>query len=588
MSESGRPKRRVNPMLLLGEDDSASKKTAKPDETPEAPKASGVESVVRKPSTGAQQGQLVESTEFKKKRPTNGLLLPSVKAPKPDETPAPEDPGAEKSLPKPSVPKADAPKKAVPVSELIGEKPVKETPAEPEKPARRVVNPMFDLSSELDAPLPAKTKPATPKAKPVAEKPAPEEKVADTKPEEKKPARRVVNPMFDLSSEVDVPLPTPTKTLRINPIVNPGGSSEVDTPKLPKRDTSSLFKEKPDAKPRSRYSKKIEPQIEADDWTDDTSTDTPYGLGGENDSAAPKPQYDKGFHMTDRDITIIRFLARYRYAYTDQLARLVDTMPRTIISRLRTLEKRGFIRKQPITDRQYLWVSRKAGNVLADINFPEIKKGTLSYITLPHTIGLVNLGVEFEREAGGKDLLGEGKGIDNWEVPSERWKFGIWGHPDGQHKGYMTVTEREIRQAQLRNRGGRDTKEMRELTHLAFSNPDPIELEEGQEHLFVVYGSGGKTSEHVPDLVVTRPRDENGKSQHIAIELELTPKSPAEWKKILRTYRDEGIAFQRVVYFTHKRSISTGILKADEEVGLGDRLVIRKYIPQNGNLPFWG
>lgn len=410
-----------------------------------------------------------------------------------------------------------------------------------------------------------------------------------------KPKRRV-NPMF-LAGEEKEHVETPLKPSRpaekmIRPsFMLPGEKAPATRiPKRPSKPENKAFQAMPEdeVKPRSQYSRKIEANVEFEEWTDDSSTDTSYGLGGENDVDFIEPQYSKAFHLTTRDIIMMRFLARYRYAYTDQLARLVDSMPRTVSARLRVLEQRGFVRRQAITERQYLWMTRKAGNLIVDVNFPEIRKGSLSYATIAHTIGLANLGVEFEREAGGKDLLGEGKGFDNWVAPENRWKLGIWGNPEGKTMGEMTVTEREIRQGQLRWRGGRSSKEMRELVDLASHSPEAPELEEGQEGLFVIYGAGGKGGEHIPDLVVARDRAEDGKPEHLAIELELTPKSTADWRKILRNYRDNGDMYSKIYYFTHKRAISTALKRVDEEVGLGDRLVIRKYVPQNASMPFWG
>lgn len=444
-------------------------------------------------------------------------------------------------------------------------------------------------------------KPVNPGKKSIPAPPGVNKNVGVKSGDDSKPAPRKVNPLFLAGEEkeyVDVEAAKTGKDRVLRPnFILTGERENVPSIVLPKRNLRKPFQPLPEgeAKPRGQYSRKVDSHVEAEEWTDDDSTDTSAGLGGEKDDYKGA-QYSKGFHLTERDVILIRFLARYRYAYVDQLARLVDSTPRTVAARLRKLEERGFIRKELIAGRQYLWVSRKAGNALVDIAFNEIKKGSLSYVTVAHTIGLVNLGVEFEREAGGKDLLGEGKEVVDWEMPFNRWKFGIWGHPDGRVRGEMTVTEREIRQGQLRWRGGRSSKEMRELVSLAAANSEPVELEEGQEGLFVIYGQGGAGGEHIPDLVVARERDENGRPQHIAIELELTAKTFEEWRKVLRNFRDNGLAsedgansgmYSKIVYFTHKRSIANGLRKADEEVGLGDKLVIRKYNP-SGNLPFWG
>lgn len=339
-------------------------------------------------------------------------------------------------------------------------------------------------------------------------------------------------------------------------------------------------------KKKSSYVTKPSAAVESGDWLDEDEG-TSAGLGGEVDDRYVKPQYEKGFHLTERDVIMMRFMARYRYAYLDQLARLVDSIPRNVGNRLRTLEKRGFVRKESITDRQHLWTIRKAGLVLVDSDFREIKKGSISYATIAHTIGLVSLGVELEREAGGKNLLGEPYEGDEWVYPERRWKMGLYGNPEGLTRGEMTVTEREIRQGQMRWRGNRSYTELRGLVDSAVENPEGPELEEGMEGLFVVYGPGGKGGEHVPDLVVARERDENGNPQHIAVELELTPKTPTEWRKILRNYRDNGLMYSKVYYFTHKKSIGTTLLKLAADEGFAEKFVVRKYVPKN-KIPFWG
>lgn len=393
-------------------------------------------------------------------------------------------------------------------------------------------------------------------------------------------------------------VPPARKHRTINPLLIAGGEKphNVETVEhVLKPTTPNVFRNLPDGRTknvkennRPRYETKLGENMSSEEWTEDETTDDSTTLGGERDTGVKKPNYAKALHLTKRDVILIRFMARYRYAYSDQLARLVDTSPKTITGRLRTLEQRGLVRKEHIADRRYLWTSRKGGNAIVDINFPEVRKGSISYATIAHTVGLASLGVELEREAGGKDLLGEGSEFEEWVPPKNRWKFGIWGHPEGKGYGEMTVTEREIRQAQMRWRGNRDSDVMRQIVHLAATGNEQPECEEGGEGLFVVYGNATGGGEHIPDLVIVRERKEDGKPRSIAIELELTEKTLPDWVRILRNYQQNGEMFEKIVYFTHKRSIRNGLMKADEQVGLGDRLVLRKYVPKNSNIPFWG
>jgi hypothetical protein len=365
------------------------------------------------------------------------------------------------------------------------------------------------------------------------------------------PAKRVVSPLFDFKSDGFAPTHRKPDVRRLRP------DSMIDTGSV-----EDFDEDKKAAKAAKNAKKAVEPTR-------------------------------RPFQIQERDITLLRFLTKYQFSYVDALARVVDSTPQSITKRLRTLEDYDLVKRQTIAAGSTLWQSRKAGIELSGMAFKENKR-SISFATIRHTIGLINLAAELEREApGSKDILGLGDKFGEEFPAMNRFPGGIrlYGEEALETSltyGEMTVSEREIRQGQKRYRGGRSSADMRDIVDFAILNPEAPELEPGNEGLFVVYGHGGKTGEHVPDLVVTRPRDENGKPQHFAIELELTPKSPADWKRILRSYRENGGMYSRIYYFTADRPIANMIRNADEEVGLGERLVLRKYTPKNKRQPFLG
>lgn len=335
---------------------------------------------------------------------------------------------------------------------------------------------------------------------------------------------------------------------------------------------------------------KAKPGIDVEDWTKDDSTDTDRGFGGESDKAHVEPELGAGFHLTERDITIIRFLARYRYAYNFQIARLVRTSVKGIRPRLKTLADRGFIRKQVVTGTQHIWLSTKAGNLVADIDLVPIKKGELSWATVAHTLGLVNIGIELE--TGGENLLKE----EEWPTMNN---IDVRGRIV---PGERVVTEKEIRAGQQKWRMNRTTSDMREVIDEALRDAGDTEINEqtgeieyvmppesleGNEGLFVIYAP---TGEHIPDMVVSRGRDSTGKPINIAIELELHEKTHADWRRILKAYKEHGDMYDKVIYFTQKRNISNQLQKINNaDVHLpADKFMIRKYIPKNEREPFWG
>lgn len=370
----------------------------------------------------------------------------------------------------------------------------------------------------------------------------------------------------------DVQLPFPK--IPSNPRTIPNVDSEVDTVVIGDkiRDFGEQRVELPET-------------IDVSDWTDDTSDDPTIGLGAEKEANAPSKKKRLGtrFTITDRDIIMMKFMARYRYAYVDQLARLVNGDVKDVKKRLKKLESEGLVRSESITRGQDIFLTRKNGNLILDIDFNEIKKGEVSFVTLAHTIGVANLGVEFEMATGGKNLLGED------DFPKyNRYYMGVRDpYSEPTQLGEMTVTEREIRRGNRLFRGDKSTEDMRYLAEAAVADRSAPELLEGNEGLFVVYGTG-KDGEHVPDLVIARPRGENGEVKHIAIELEITPKSNNEWHRILRWYREHGFMYEKIYYFTHKRTLADAIKKAAEHTNMEEKVIIRKYIPQNNRGPFWG
>lgn len=416
-----------------------------------------------------------------------------------------------------------------------------------------VVSPPAQMSSPVPVVRPAVSRP---RVNPLFADPTPEgdeELSLDVGVNEtdEKPAKRVVSPLFDFKSDVTVPVKRKPEARRMRP------DAMIDS-----GDEASFEEEKKSRKSSKASSKKVEPTR-------------------------------RPFQIQERDITLLRFLTKYQFSYVDAIARVLDSTPQSINKRLRTLEEYDLVKRETIAAGSTLWQSRKAGIELAGMNFKENKRA-ISFATIRHTIGLVNLATELEREApGSKDILGLSDKFGEEFPVRNRFPGGIRLYGEEALNtpltyGEMTVSEREIRQGQKRYRGGRSSAEMRDIVDFAILNPEAPELEPGNEGLFVVYGSGGKTGEHVPDLVVTRPRGEDGKPQHFAIELELTPKSPGDWKRILRSYRENGGMYSRIYYFTSDRPIANMIRNADEEVGLGDRLILRKYTPKNKRQPFKG
>ena len=103
--------------------------------------------------------------------------------------------------------------------------------------------------------------------------------------------------------------------------------------------------------------------------------------------------------------------------------------------------------------------------------------------------------------------------------------------------GARVVTERELRKAE----GDSAQEAMRLVAGLGVESHRPAVDGRGRErYLCVPLGTGGQV--HYPDLVVAQ------RGGLTAIEVEITSKTPTQWKQILRAYQGAPRTFRQVVY----------------------------------------
>lgn len=295
---------------------------------------------------------------------------------------------------------------------------------------------------------------------------------------------------------------------------------------------------------------------------------------GWGDEVEEKPREKKsGFRLTPRDIVVIDFFGRYRYGTKVQAARLVGTSEGAINARMLRMGQAGFLRKENVANGKGVWTPTREGLGVADLDFAPIGAGKISLVTMAHTLGLANLGVEVE--------IGNGEELFGFELDSER-----------------VVTERLIASSQQRMKKAREARESDdwvgswELDDLLLRDEeydprgDSPENVPGNESLYVLSSDLYK-KDHVPDMVIPMVRGDDGFARNIAVELELSPKHHSEWKRILLTYMESDV-FGRVVYFTHKKSIANALLGIADGIGMSrDKIDVRRYTPTSEHL-IWG
>ena len=327
------------------------------------------------------------------------------------------------------------------------------------------------------------------------------------------------------------------------------------------------------------------PLAGSETWDDEDVPDTHLGLNAEAPQVKKAKKKAK-LALTKRDIEIITLCARYRFAYREQIQHYFQS--ENVRNRLTRLADEGLLRKDMVTQNQALWLPSQAGLDVADLDLTHIERGRYSATSIAHSIGLLNLGIEFEM--GWENLLKE----DVWPNLNRVDRHG------NRLQGETVITEREITNSFNRLKGiakgdARKTadtsSELLKLRNDALGEIPapgklPLEMREGMAGLFVGYF---QNKSHTPDMVIARPRSQDGSSNHIAIELELNPKPIPDWIRILRSFKADPM-FKSVIYFTHKRSINNQLTEVNKKhVGLTpEQFKIFKYTPRNDSIPFWG
>lgn len=245
-----------------------------------------------------------------------------------------------------------------------------------------------------------------------------------------------------------------------------------------------------------------------------------------------------GLRLTDRDHQMLNFLARYRLATIGQLARHFDTSETALRNRLPRLEKAGLLAwAYTGQTKPKVWTITDTGLKVcgAQLSAPQISWGTLR-----HTLGLVDLGTTFETA------------------------------------GELVVTEREVRAAATRNV---PTARMKTAIDIRKSlNADPGADSASSAQAGYIVPMAGRQWGHIPDMVLVRQPFENGSPGSIAIELELTRKNLSEWRNILTAYRDNG-QFAQVVYYVTDADIEKAVTATINALGAQDRIQVVRFTP---------
>lgn len=291
-------------------------------------------------------------------------------------------------------------------------------------------------------------------------------------------------------------------------------------------------------------------------------------------------KYFKGkrFRATVGDRDIIQFLAKFKFSNTRILSRLRAEPQSRTWRKLQRLKEGGIVADSEVIGLGTIWYLTEAGMAFSGYSFPSYRNTPGKTSQMPPIIGANHVAaclwnnehnILFLEDFPANNRLIPKRGdlervqgetlISETELRSSLGRetnpsFG--GSRDGAGQGqYAMVSESAAAIWHEWNKEGR-------------SKFSP-EMEVGNEYLWVLFPRSGLTkSFHIPDLIVSRPRDEDGTPRSIAVEVELNQKSYERYMETLTAYKLDEDIYEKVVWITPNAAISRVLTEIAETIGL--------------------
>lgn len=240
-----------------------------------------------------------------------------------------------------------------------------------------------------------------------------------------------------------------------------------------------------------------------------------------------KPRNDKGtLRLTDRDILMLTFAAKYRVITVPLMAKLTRSPETSIKNRLNKLHNHGYLGKEPVRHGVVYHSVTKTGDTLGVS--VSAHKPKLSGIS--HDVLVTSTAVDLGLGGGALDFLNL----------TDR----------------TFLSERQIRSAHK--------QKVRAVSEGSY-DPEPFDFKNPSVSAAHACPESYTGNAHYPDLVTVR-RGDDDRPVFTALEIELSVKKVDEYEQIFLTYEGE-ICFKRVIYLTDQEYVRKRIEKAQERTG---------------------
>lgn len=275
--------------------------------------------------------------------------------------------------------------------------------------------------------------------------------------------------------------------------------------------------------------------------------------------------------VTDKDLDLLAFIARFKYSTEQQLTLIADVQRRTVYKRLMGLREMKLVSVIDVPGAHRLWMTTQRAHVLLQqsghILGNEVrlmKEKDVALDQLAHTLAVNQTAAWLMRGLPLNDdssawlrlpytmtsLLSEYQVRKGWEQLMN-------AHDTSkQDRGFIGARRREEVERAVKDR--------------------KIKINEVHEHepslwtLSDKNAKGNATKQfHYPDLVVNRESVRDGaKPESIAFEIELTAKNRGETARILRMFKKDTMTYKHVVWVVQSEAVGRHIKREDRDVGL--------------------
>lgn len=278
-------------------------------------------------------------------------------------------------------------------------------------------------------------------------------------------------------------------------------------------------------------------------------------------------------HVTDKDLALMEFVGRFRYATSTQLAHVSGTSWKATHNRLLGIEELRMVRRVEIPGTRILWLLTQLGSSYVvngtdtsidqirlmrpdDVNLTELAHN----LAITQTAAWLTKGMPILKNVP-KDVAlpySTDALVSEYEMRSA-WNKLLDSH-DLKGKDRGAIGENLLRVA------SNEVKE-RKVPLNRLLNRYPA--------LWTLAADSGKKKGlrqfHYPDLIINREAlrsETNPQPQSIAVEVELSNKPVSEVATTLRMFKRDTKIYGHVMWVVNRPSMIERLKQADEEVGL--------------------